>query len=358
MLSEAQQDGHLLYYAPAPPKGLGKRLLHVNGVASPVEKQYRDLEALVWLTVDRPLDVVGIHNSTEGFQADILESLLGKSELYRLWPEHLSRDSRERLQGYAALLGQLCDQPLADDTDLLAILPTLDRKSGQKPIGLPQSGLSLDLTLLKQLPFLQQMGWAELEAYLYGSYPPGAPRPTLRLAYEIVKAIRDGVEVFVIAHSQGTIIAALALQIVAEFFQGYPKWAEPMRLIGYGPAIMFEDLPASMQPQTVIIQHRQDLVAESFSNLRHVNLWSNLQSSFKNLIENAEGIARLVNTDSHHSASLYLGLTPDPAGAQSAQLIQLLLTEDWKTSPLIQALRSNRIILEASHSDLASELSL
>ncbi|NCJ05047.1 hypothetical protein GS597_00630 [Synechococcales cyanobacterium C] len=349
MLSEAQQDGHLIYYPPALPKGLGKRLLHVNGVASPVDKQRRDLEALVWLSVEHPLDVVGVHNSTEGFQADILESLLAKSELYRLWPQHRTSESQERLQGYVALLKLLCDQSLSDQTDLLTLVQELSPKNGKTGTPPLKSGFPIDLSIMKQLPFMQQMGWAEFEAYAYGSYPTGAPRPTLRLAYEIVRAIRDGVEVFVTAHSQGMIIAALAFHIVAAFFEGYSKWTEPLRFIGYGPAIMFEDLPESVQSQTVMIQHRQDLVAESFSNVRHVSLWSNLQNYFKNLIDNANEIAQLVNTDSHHSASLYLGLTEEPSGTRSAQLIQLLLSEDWKTSTYVQSLRANRIILEATH---------
>jgi hypothetical protein len=68
---EIDQDGHLILYDAALPQGKSKRIFHVNGVASDVAKQRRDIEALVWLTLERPFDVVGIHNSTQGIQADL-----------------------------------------------------------------------------------------------------------------------------------------------------------------------------------------------------------------------------------------------------------------------------------------------
>lgn len=345
MPSEQQQDGHLVLYPAAAPIGRGKRLLHVNGVTSSYEKQLRDLEALVWLTIDHPLDVLGIHNSSEGFQADVVESFLGKAELYRFWPEHQNPESQARLQGYAGLLQVLSQQALAPDADVLQIIQTA------QGIASPRSGLLggqffLDLDLVRQLPFVQKMAWSEFESFLYGPYPPGAPRSTLRLAYEIVKGVQTGCEVFLVVHSQGTIIAAMALHIVQQWFGNHQKWAEQIRLIGYGPVILFEDLPANFRPQTILIQHRQDLVAESFSNVRNVNLWNNLQTHLRKVLEQAEGLVQLVNRDSHHSATLYLGLQEIESSQRSGHLLALLLGEDWSTSPLIQSLGGSRVILE------------
>jgi hypothetical protein len=336
-IPEADLDGHVVFYDAAPPLGRSKRILHVNGVASDVEKQRRDLEALVWLTLECPFDVVGIHNSTQGIQADLTESLLGKAELYRFWPEHKVASSQKRLLNYADVLRSLCDQSLAPDADILAAAKVPSR-------GLP----SLDMDLLRRLTSLQSLSWDELETKLYGAYPAGAPRPTMRLAYEIVTALRAGAEVYVVAHSQGLIITALALHIVQQFFGTYSKWVQTLRIVGYGPAIMFEDLPAPARSQTILIQHRQDQVAESFSNLRNVNLWNNLQNQARNLIERADSLIQIIGTDSHHSASLYLGLTGDPAGDRSAKLIQQLLLGNWDDDPVIQSLRSTRIIIEGS----------
>jgi hypothetical protein len=336
-MSEQDQDGCLLTYEATPPIGRPKRILHINGVASDVSTQLRDLEALVWLTVEQPVDVVGIHNSTQGVRADLTESLLGKAELYRFWPEHTTSSSQQRLNTYADLLKTLCEQTIPPDADILNFVQS-------RSISI--SSLSLNMDLIRRLASLPNMSWEDLETKLYGSYPAGAPRPTLRLAYEIVNAIRAGAEVFVVAHSQGLIIAALALHIVQQFFGNYPKWAQPLRLIGYGPAIMFEDLPPTVRSQTILIQHRQDVVAESFSNLRNINLWSNLQNQTRNLIERADGLLQIIGTDSHHSASLYLGLTGDPVGDRSAALIQQLLLGDWDHNLLIQSLRSTRITLE------------
>jgi hypothetical protein len=334
-VSEADRDGHLILYDNALPQGRSKRILHVNGVASDFAKQQRDLEALVWLTLERSFDVVGIHNSTQGVQADLTESLLGKAELYRFWPQHKTASGQKRLSSYAEALRSLCNQTLAPDADILT--------ATKAPVkGLP----ALDIDLLRRLTSLQSLSWDDLENTLYGTYPAGAPRPTLRLAYEIVNAIRAGTEVYVVAHSQGLIITALALHIVQEFFGNYPKWTQALRVIGYGPAIMFEDLPVPARSQTILIQHRQDDVAESFSNLRNVNLWNNLQNQARNLIDRADSLIQIIGVDSHHSASVYLGLTGDPVGDRSAKLIQQLLLSDWEHDPVVQSLCSTRIILE------------
>jgi hypothetical protein len=333
-VSESDQDGHLILYDAALPMGRSKRIFHVNGVASDVEKQRRDLEALVWLTLERPFDIVGIHNSTQSIQVDLTESLLGKAELYRFWPEHKTASSHKRLLSYAEALRSLCDQSLPPNADILAATKA------------HKGSLSLDVDLLRRLASLQSLGWDDLETTLYGTYPAGAPRPTLRLAYEIVNAIRAGAEVYIVAHSQGLIITALALHIVQQFFGNYPKWTQTLRVIGYGPAIMFEDFPVPVRSQAILLQHRQDQVAESFSNLRNVNLWSNLQNQARNLLDRADSLVQIIGTDSHHSASVYLGLTGDPVGDRSAKLIQQLLLSDWEHDPVVQSLRSTRITLE------------
>ncbi len=343
MLTEQQQDGHLMFYPAALPAGRPKLLLHINGVTSPSANQQRDLEALVWLTLEQPFDLIGIHNSTNGFQPDLLESLMGKAELFRFWPEHQTAESQARLQNYADLLTRLCQLDLAPEADVLTAVADL-----------AQPNLPVDPELIRRLPFIQKMGWSEFEAYFYGSYPAGAPRPTLRLAYEMIKGIRAGAEIFVVAHSQGTIIAAIALHILQQFFGDYDHWSQQIRLIGYGPVILFADLPVVMRSQTVLIQHRQDVVAESLSNLRNVGLWNNLQAQLKNLLDNSSQLLGSINNDSYHSASLYLGLLTTPASDRSAKLISLLLTQNWQTSPLIQALPPSRIILEETAADLDS----
>jgi hypothetical protein len=346
MLTEAEQDGHLVFYPAALPQGRPKLLLHVNGVTTSHTNQVRDLEALVWLAVTQPLDVIGIHNSTEGFRADLLESLLAKGELFRFWPEQRTEEGDSRLQGYANLLQQLIGLELAPDEDILARLESLT------PSLLPQiftgkfSQRLFDLDVVRRLPLVQKMGWQDFENYFYGGYPAGSPRPTLRLAYEIVKGLRSGAEIFVVAHSQGMIIAALAFHILEKFFGDSQSWAKKLRFIGYGPVILFADLPLCMRSQTIMLQHRQDLVAESLSNLRNLGFWGNLQNQIKNVFENYDGLIRSLNNDSHHSASLYLGLLNLASGERSAKLIQLLLTQDWQQSPLIQPLRATRIIIE------------
>ncbi len=345
MLSEQQQDGHLVYYPAAHPVGRSKLLLHVNGVSSSYVTQLRDIEALVWLTVDHPFDVIGIHNSTAGFQPDILESLLGKAELFSFWPEHQAAESQARLGSYADMLTVLISQDLATDADVLQEIQHLRPQTANRSLPL------LDLELIRKLPFVQKMSLSEFEGLFFGAYPAGAPRATLRLAYEIVRGIKAGAEIFIVAHSQGLIISAIALHILRQFFGSYAKWTELIRFVGYGPAIMFEDLPPNLGPQTVMIQHRQDLVAESFSNVRDLKLWSNIQNQLKNALERAEELSRLVNTDSHHSASYYLGISGGRPSDRSAQLIKLLLSENWNTSPTIQALRASRIIIEATYTE-------
>lgn len=344
-MNEQQQDGHLIHYPAALPLGRPKLLIHVNGVTSSCSQQLRDLEALVWLTLDHPFDVIGVHNSTEGFQGDMLESLLGKAELFRFWPENYTAQSQNRLQGYARLLFQLSSQELAPNVDILNVLEAGGGANRRDP-------LLFDLGLIRRLSFVQQMGWGEFESYFYGVYPAGAPRPTLRLAYELVRGIRAGAEIFVVAHSQGMIIAAIAFHILQQFFGEYDKWVEKIRLIGYGPVIMFEDLPLPLRSQTVMIQHRHDLVADALSNIRNVSAWSNLQTQMKNLLERAEGLVRLINTDSHHSASLYLGLQGGDSSQRSAKLLNLLLSQAWEESPAIAALRGSRIILEESATEI------
>ena len=346
MLSEPQQDGHLLVYPPAQPIGRAKRLLHVNGVTSSAERQLQDLETLVWLTLDRPLDIVGIHNSTSGYRGDLLESMMGKAELAQFWPERLSADNDKRLQKYADMLKLLCDRTLPPDADILAELQQ-QRQDLAITLGEAAQKLPFDLDIMRRLPFIQNMNWDDFEAYLYGSYPAGAPRSILRLAYEVVQSIRSGSEVIILAHSQGSIIAAQALHILQRFFQPYTKWIDALHCIFYGPAVMVDDLPPLLRPQTILIQHRQDLVAEAFSNLRHVDLWTNLQNQVKSLMERADSIFELGQDDSFHSARHYLGQLETPDSKQAAQLLQRLLIEDWQTNPVLKALGSTRIILES-----------
>ncbi len=343
--TEAQWDGCQVIYPEAPPTGRAKRLIHVNGVTSPYASQLRDLEVLVWQTLDYPFDILGVHNSTAGFQADFLECLMQRAELAQFWQEQAvaKPESRTRLQAYAAMLQALSDQELDAEVDILQVLQAL--RAG--PLTTP--GL-LDPSLIRSLPFLQKMDLGELQSYFYQEYPAGAPRPTLRLAYEIVRALRAGAEVFVLAHSQGTLSAAVAFHILSQFFGDYQRWASSVHLIGYGPAILFEDLPVPMRAQTVLIQHREDLVAESFSNLRSVSAWATLQTQVRRALERVEELMRLVNTESHHSSGFYLGLVDHAYSDRSLKLIQTLLSEDWNTSPLLQALRATRVILETSGS--------
>ncbi len=336
-------DGYLLSCPQAPAVGRRRLLLHVNGMSSGLDKQNRDLNQLAQLTQANPLDIYGIHNQTHGFEADLLESLLGKAELYRYWPGQNTATSQQRLQAYGQLLNFLCIQDLAPDADIVAIAKT------QLPgkLALPLSDDNLDsLRAVLKLPFIEKMAWGEFTNYIYGSLPPGAPRPTLRLAYEILRGIQAGSEIFIVAHSQGLIISALACRIVEQVLSGATKWAEMVRIIGYGPVILWADLPEVLHPQTVLIQNRQDVVAESLSNMRQMGVWNNVQAQLQNILSNSDGLFKAMESDSHHTASNYLGLQDTPSSHRSSQLIQLLLTENWQTSPWIQALRSNRMILE------------
>lgn len=337
-------DGYLLECTQAPAIGRRRLLLHINGVTSDQNRQYRDLKQLAHLTQANPLDIFGIHNQTHGFEADLLESLLGKAELYRYWPGQITPEAQQRLQAYGQLLNGLCLQDLAPDADMVGIAKIL--LPGKLALPLSEQNLS-SLRAVLQLPFIQKMGWLEFANYIYGTFPPGAPRPTLRLAYEILRGIQAGAEIFIVAHSQGLIITALACWIVQQVLSDAVKWAEMVRIIGYGPVILWADLPAVLHQQTVLIQHRQDLVAESLSNMRQMGVWNNVQAQLQNLLSNTDGLFQAMAQDSHHAASNYLGLQDHPTSQRSGQLIQLLLTDNWLTSPWIQGLRSNRIILES-----------
>ncbi|MDR7993317.1 hypothetical protein [Thermosynechococcus sp. TG252] len=321
---------------------LRRRLLHVNGIGSDAAKQRRDLNRLAELTATYPLEIRGIHNQTHGFQADLLESFLGKAELYRFWLQTPApHPSKDRRYEYAKLLSQLVSKDLADDADILAIAQPSQLQ--QRPLDINSTA---DLTKLLDLSFLQKLGWGDFVQYLYGAFPAGAPRPTLRLAYEIVKGLQAGAELYLVAHSQGLIITALACHIVRQLLLPQTKWMEMVHLIGYGPAIFFADLPPELQPRTILIQHRQDVVAETLSNLRNVDLWTNLQTQMEKAIHYADDLLKVLGQDSHHSASFYLGLQDSPSSRRSAELIQILLTQSWTATPSLAVLGGTRLILE------------
>ena len=61
MPSLPEIDGQVLTYEKSPPQGRARKIIHVNGVMSPMAKQKRDLEALVWLTMEAPLDAIAVH---------------------------------------------------------------------------------------------------------------------------------------------------------------------------------------------------------------------------------------------------------------------------------------------------------
>ena len=109
--------------------------------------------------------------------------------------------------------------------------------------------------------------------------------------------------------------------------------------------IVFEDLPQEMRSQTLFLQHREDLVAESFSNFRNMGFWSDLQAQLQKVIENVNQLTQLIQNDSHHSASHYLGLSDEASSKQSAQLIEQLLTLSWN-NPVLQSMTYSRLILE------------
>ncbi|MCM1981274.1 hypothetical protein [Lyngbya confervoides] len=345
--ASGSQDGHILTYPGVLPQGRAKKLIHVNGVMSTPDKQHRDLEALAWMTVEAPLDIIGVHNSTQGFQNDMLECLLGKAELFGTWESRRTEAVQKRLRAYAALVEQLLEmQPLPLDCDILQQI-----QSQSSALSLPQAianQLGFDFSLLKRLPLLNSMNLEDLSLYLYGNFPAGAPRAILRLAYEIIQAIRQGTEVMVMAHSQGTIISALAFHIVEQFFGGYAKWVSALHFIGYGPVIVFEDLPVPMRSRAILLQHREDLVAESLSNFRNTDLLNNVQTQLQKLLENADKLAQIIRRDSHHSASHYLGLTPEASSQQSAQLLQQWLTQPWSNA-MFRSLCFSRIVLETKN---------
>ena len=112
MSSPPEIDGQVLTYEKYQPQGRAKKIIHVNGVMSPIAKQKRDLEALVWLTMETPLDAIAVHNSTQGFQNDIAESLLGKAELYSTWGGRNPQDSIQRFRAYADLLRPVIEKKL------------------------------------------------------------------------------------------------------------------------------------------------------------------------------------------------------------------------------------------------------
>ncbi|MBF2097903.1 MAG: hypothetical protein IGQ88_05940 [Gloeomargaritaceae cyanobacterium C42_A2020_066] len=335
MVSEQNRDGWLVQVPDGRPAHRGRLVLHVNGVASDWAKQLRDVCRLQEMATSQGFDVLGIHNSTENLQADLLECFLARSELWRYTSSQGNGQGQQRLQDYARLVQHLLEQELPPDQDILKALP--EAKPG---IG------SLDLGLLNQLPFLGQLAGTELFTYLYGAYPAGAPRPTLRLAYEWARAIRAGYEVRLVAHSQGTLLVALAGHILDALFQGFPAWAERVYVLGYGPAVLIEELPPILRGHTLLVQDRQDPVAEAFSDVREGEFWTTLQTQLRRSVQQADTLAQLVNRDSHHSASYYLGLQATPASQRAGRLLQELLAQDWSTSPLIQALLGTRLILE------------
>ncbi len=335
-------DGTILLPKGATPYLGRRRLLHVNGVSSDRAKQQRDLNRLAELTASQPLEIRGIHNQTHGLQADLLESLLGKAELYQFWPTaEVNGRTMDRRRAYAQVLQHLISQELRDDADILA---------AAQPQALQNRPLSAEnaatLRNLLALPFLQRLGWHEFAQYLYGTFPAGAPRPTLRLAYEIVKGLQAGAELYLVAHSQGLIITALACHIVRELLLPQTKWMETVHIVGYGPVILFADLPAELQPRTILLQHRQDVVAETLSNLRNLDLWTNLQTQLQKALHYADDLLQTINNDSHHTASFYLGLSSEAASQRSAQLLQILLTQNWQVTPSLRALCGSRVILE------------
>ena len=344
MPSSSALDGTILTYDNSPVLGRAKKLIHVNGVMSPMEKQKRDLEALVWLTMDSPIDAIAVHNSTQSFQNDLMESLLGKAELYSTWSGKDPTATQKRFKSYADALRQIIEQKLPSDCDMLSAV----KQGNESALAMPQAianRFGFDFSLLQRLPALKSMNIGELSSYLYGNFPAGAPRVTLRLAYEIIQGLNQGTEVFVIAHSQGTIISAIAFHIAAQFYHQAEDWNRSLRFIGYGPVISFEDLPPEIRSHSVLIQHREDLVAETFSNFRNVDLWSDVQAQLQKVLENVDKLTKIIQSDSHHSASHYLGLTSEGSSKQSAQIIQQLLTMSWN-APIIQGISFSRLILE------------
>jgi hypothetical protein len=324
------QDGAVLELHPGAARS--RLILHINGVTAGVDNQQRDLHALQRMAPTA--HIRGVHNASVDWQTDVLESILGRAELWQYQQEN--GETQQRLAGYSQLLQQLLSYPeLSPTADLRQYLPQ----------AAPGTGL-LDGELLRQLPFINQLTWQDWLKYLYGDYPAGASCATLRLAYELAQGIHAGVPVLVVAHSQGLIITALATHILGHFFGGYRRWQEQVFILGYGPVILLEELPAGLRGQTILIQDRHDLVAESFSNMRYTDFWNVLQNQFWRTIQRFNQLPQLARPDSQHSAGYYLGLLGTPASRRSGELIQYFVSQEWQGNPLFNYFRGIRFILE------------
>jgi len=323
-------DGEVLELNPGAVRS--RLILHINGVTAGVDNHQRDLQALQRMAPTA--HIRGVHNASVGWQTDVLESILGRSELWQYQQD--TGETQQRLAGYSQLLQELLRCPdLPPTADLHQYLPH----------AAPGTGL-LDGELLRQLPFINQLTWQDLLKYLYGDYPAGASCATLRLAYELAQGIHAGVPVLVVAHSQGLIITALATHILGHFFGAYTRWQEQVFILGYGPVILLEELPPGLRGQTILIQDRHDLVAEAFSNMRYTDFWNVLQTQFWRTIQRLNQLPQLARPDSQHSASYYLGLLGTPASRRSGQLVQYFVSQEWHHNPVIDHFRGIRFILE------------
>lgn len=323
-------DGAIIELHPSP--GRNRLILHINGVTSTADKQQRDIQALQRMAPDA--HVRGVHNASQDWQSDLLESILGRSELWQYQQPNAA--AAQRLATYSRLLQQLLNQPaLPPDANLRDYLPEATTGSGL-----------LDEDLLRQLPFIAQLTWPDFLQYLYGDYPAGASCATLRLAYELAQGIHAGVPILVTAHSQGLIITGLATHILTRFFGDYTRWQEQIHILGYGPVILLEELPAGLRGQTILIQDRHDLVAETFSNMRYTDVWHLLQTQVWRTIQRLHQLPQLARPDSHHSAGYYLGLLDTPASCRAGQLMQYFVSQEWHSNPVIQRFRGIRFILE------------
>ncbi|MCS7293281.1 MAG: hypothetical protein RMI89_09990 [Gloeomargarita sp. SKYBB_i_bin120] len=315
-----------------PSVGRNRLILHINGVTSTPDKQQRDIQALQRMAPDA--HVRGVHNASSDWQSDVLESILGRSELWQY--QQPTPAAEQRLANYSRLLQHLLNQPdLPPDADLRDYLPQAATGAGL-----------LDGELLRQLPFINQLTWPDWLKYFYGDYPAGASCATLRLAYELAQGIHAGVPILVAAHSQGLIITALATYILTHFFGDYTRWQEQIFILGYGPVILLEELPPGLRGQTILIQDRHDLVAEAFSNMRYTDFWNVLQTQVWRTIQRLHQLPQLARPDSHHSAGYYLGLLDTPASRRAGELMQYFVSQEWHCSPVIQRFRGIRFILE------------
>ncbi|WP_448380711.1 hypothetical protein [Gloeomargarita sp.] len=316
----------------ANPQARQRLILHINGVTAGVDKQKRDLAALQRMAPTACIR--GIHNASVDWRTDVLESILGRSELWQY--QQGNGETQQRLAGYSHLLRQLLSLPeIPPNADLRQYLPQATTGTGL-----------LDGELLRQLPFINQLTWHDVLQYLYGDYPAGASCATLRLAYELARGIQQGVPVLVVAHSQGLIIAALAAYILGHFFGAYTRWQEQVFILGYGPVILLEELPPGLRGQTILIQDRHDLVAEAFSNMRYTDFWNVLQTQFWRTIQRWHQLPQLARPDSQHSAGYYLGLLGTPASRRSGELIEYFVSQEWQHNPVFERFRGIRLILE------------